>query len=112
MGSGGRGAARQPAEGVDFPDPVILEVRYRPVEGGAASTTEPPDQEYVSRAELARELNASIYNAGQSLADLKDEDFELTFFCACGCMAEIRRTLREYASAGAVVEGHSRPATV
>jgi hypothetical protein len=112
MGSGGRRTARQPTEGVDVRDPVILEVRYRPVEDDAASTTEPPDQEYISRAELARQLNASIYKAGRSLADLKDEDFELTFFCACGCMAEIRRSLRDYASAGAVLEGHSRPGTV
>jgi hypothetical protein len=110
MGSG-KETAGQPAQGVDVPHPVILEIRYRP-EDGADSTTEAVDQGCITRAELARQLNASIYQAGQSLAEYKDEDFELTFFCACGCMAEIRRSLREYASAGAVVAGHSRPATV
>lgn len=111
MGSGQRGTERQTAQPGARSDPVILEFRYRPPDDDTDSPTETLEQEVaVRRAELARQLNASIYNAGQSLADQDDENFELTFVCACGCMAEIRRSLREYAIRGAVVDGHSRPA--
>lgn len=90
------------------PDPVILEFRCRPPDGGADSTTgaEPGD---VTGAEVARQLNASIYKAGLSLTDQRDEEFELAFFCACGCMTEVKRSLQDYVSRGAVVDGHSRP---
>jgi len=84
-----------------IPDPVILEFRYRP----EADATEPATENaktHLSRAELARQLNASIYRAGQGLSDQGDEDFELAFVCACGCMAEVRRSLREYVIRGAV----------
>jgi hypothetical protein len=46
------------------------------------------------RADLARQLNASIYKAGQSRPG-DDEEVELTFYCACGCMAEVKRSLRD-----------------
>lgn len=110
MGSGGRGPARQPGQRGAGPDPVILEFRFRPPEDGAHLPAEEVVEGAVTRAELARRLNASIYKAGQSLAEREDEEFELTFFCACGCLTEVRRSLREYVSAGAVVEGHVRPA--
>jgi hypothetical protein len=110
MGSERRGTTDGTAQpGAAF-DPVILEIRYRPATARPESQAENSPQTAVEKAELARQLNASIYNAGQSLADQDDENFELTFVCACGCMAEIRRSLREYAIRGAVVDGHSRPA--
>ena len=100
------GAARPGA----VPDPVILEFRYRPEADVPEEATENAGKAHLSRAELARQLNASIYRAGQRLSDQDDGDFELAFVCACGCMAEVRRSLREYVGRGAVVEGHSRPA--
>jgi len=90
-------------------DPVILEIRYTPEEAGADSTAH-DEQSRGRRAELARQLNASIYQAAQSLAEQGDDDFELTYFCACGCMEEVRRSLWEYVSRGAVIDGHPRPA--
>lgn len=63
----------------------------------------------MTRADLARQLNASIYNAAESLAH-DEETFEVTFFCACGCMSEVRRSLRDYVTRGAIVTGHGRPA--
>jgi hypothetical protein len=89
------------------PDPVILELRFRPPVTSAGSTTDDADD--LTRADLARQLNASIYKAGQSLTDRRDDEFELTFFCACGCMAEVKRSLRDYVARGAVVAGHRRP---
>ena len=35
---------------------------------------------------------------------------KLTFFCACGCMAEVKRSLRDYVVRGAIIAGHSRRA--
>jgi hypothetical protein len=89
----------RPAQRGAVPDPVSLEIRYRPPESGSET-----------RADLARQLNAEIYKAGQSSAHREDEEFELTFFCACGCMAEVKRSLRDYVIQGAIVPGHSRPA--
>lgn len=60
------------------------------------------------RADLARQLNASIYKAGQSRAG-DDGEVELTFDCACGCMAEVRRSLRDYVIRGVIVPGHAHP---
>lgn len=100
--------ARRSAQRGAVSDPVILEFRFRPYESGADVNTEGTGQD-ASRAELARRLNASIYKAGQSLRSQRGEEFELTFFCACGCLAEIRRSLREYVTRGAVLAGHSRP---
>jgi hypothetical protein len=117
VGSDGNERTRQPAQGGLARNPVILEFRYRPAEHDAAGehdadgAAEQPHSGYSSRAELARELNASIYKAGQVLSDPGDSDFELTFVCACGCMAEVRRSLQEYARQGAVLVGHSRNAT-
>jgi hypothetical protein len=99
MGSGGRGRADRATQRGALPDPVILEIRYRP-----------PESSSTTRADLARQLNAEIYKAGQSSAHQEDEEFELTFFCACGCMAEVKRSLRDYVTRGAIVAGHSRPA--
>jgi hypothetical protein len=73
------------------------------------STNEAREQRNATRIDLARQLNASIYKAGQSLAEQEDEEFELTFFCACGCMAEVKRSLRDYVIRGAIVAGHARP---
>ena len=63
----------------------------------------------AARADLARRLNASICDVGQSAATRKDTDFELTFFCACGCMAEVKRSLQDYVTRGAIVAGHAYP---
>lgn len=106
MGSGRRGTARRLPHAGAVPDPVILELRYSPPE---SSLDQAGDAEAATRADLARELNASIYKAGQSCAQ-EDEEFELTFFCACGCMAAIKRSLRDYVTRGAVLAGHTRPA--
>jgi hypothetical protein len=110
MGSGRRGTARQPDRPGAVPDPVILELRFRPPGDHAASKSGDAARGDVAAAEVARRLNASIYKAGESLADERDKEFELTFFCACGCMEEVKRSLQEYVTRGAVVEGHSRPA--
>ena len=110
MGSGRRGTAHQPAQSGAVPDPVILEFRNRPPESSPDSPADSTDEEHITKAEQARRLNASIFKVGQSLGDRVDEEFELTFFCACGCMTEVKRSLREYVIRGAVVNGHSRPA--
>ncbi len=110
MGSERRGTAHGAAQPGAVPDPVILEFRYRPEVDVPEPTTEDASKAHLSRAELARQLNASIYRAAQCLSDQDDEDFELSFVCACGCMAEVRRSLREYVSRGAVADGHARPA--
>ena len=109
MGSGGRGTAGEPANGGHVPDPVILELRFRPPEGSSDQISGDAHRESIRRADLALQLNASIYNAAQSLAH-DEETFEVTFFCACGCMAEVRRSLRDYVMRGAIVTGHGRPA--
>jgi hypothetical protein len=98
MGSGRRGRADRATQRGALPDPVILEIRYRPPESGSEA-----------RADRARQLNAEIYKAGRSSAHQEDEEFELTFFCACGCMTEVKRSLRDYVIRGAIVAGHSRP---
>jgi hypothetical protein len=102
MGSGRRGSAHRVAQQGAVPDPVILEIRYRPPESDSESDSE-------TRTDLALQLNAEIYKAGQSLAHHEDEELELTFFCACGCMAEVKRSLRDYVARGAIITGHSRP---
>jgi hypothetical protein len=108
MGSGKRGAARQAQRGA-VPDPVILEFRFRPAEDAADATGEAARREdLTTRADLARCLNAAIYRVGQSLSDSRDPTFELTFFCGCGCMAEVRRTPDDFVTRGALVPGHSR----
>jgi hypothetical protein len=108
MGSRRRGTAHRPAQRGAVPDPVILELRYRPPEGVSDRSTADPDPEDEVRADLARRLNASIYKAAQSFGQWEDE--ELTFVCACGCMAEVKRSLRDYVTRGAIVTGHTRPA--
>jgi hypothetical protein len=62
----------------------------------------------VSRADVARQVNSFIYKAAQ--ASGYEEDAEFTFVCACGCLAEVTRSLREYVTRGAVLTGHARPA--
>ena len=109
MGSGRRGTTHRPAQPGAVPDPIILEFRYRSPESDPDALTDSPEEEDVPKAELARRLNASIYKVGQSLKDPQDEEFELSFYCACGCMAAVKRSLRDYVIRGAVVEGHSRP---
>jgi hypothetical protein len=110
MGSGRRGTAHQQAQGGAVPDPVILEFRHRPLDGEPDSLADSSEEEHVTSAELARRLNASIYKVGQLLGDRADEEVELTFFCACGCMTEVKRSLQDYVIRGAVVNGHPRPA--
>jgi hypothetical protein len=112
MGSGRRGTEHQPAQPGAVPDPVTLEFRFRPPESSTGSITEDVDESDVTSAELARQLNASIYKIGLSLADQREEEFQLMFFCACGCMAEVKRSLRDYVTRGAVVTGHARPSDV
>jgi hypothetical protein len=107
MGSERRGAANQPGERGAVPDPIILELRYRP-EVASDRMTADAEPEGDTRADLARQLNASIYNAAQSSAHYEDEGAELRFFCACGCMAEVKRSLRDYVTRGAVIAGHAR----
>lgn len=109
MGSERAEAGGRPVEREGRPDPVILELRYRPTDGGSERVPEDDDSGDASRVELARQLNASIYKAGQSFAHPEDEAFELTFFCACGCMAEVKRSLQDYVTQGAIVAGHARP---
>jgi hypothetical protein len=108
MGSEGERAAQPPTQRGAVPDPVILELRYRPPESGSDQGTEDDDSR-DARADLARQLNAEIYKAGQFSSHPEEEDFELTFYCACGCMAEVKRSLREYVIRGAIVSGHARP---
>jgi hypothetical protein len=90
------------------PDPIILVLLYRPAESVSDRRTGEHSGEDVMRADLARRVNASIYNAARSSDH--DEHEELAFVCACGCMAEVRRSLRDYVTRGAVVTGHARPA--
>jgi hypothetical protein len=87
---------------------VILELRYRPPESGSDRTTGDADPGDASRADLALQLNASIYKSAQSRAGQDDDESELTFYCACGCMSEVKRSLRDYVTRGAIVPGHSR----
>jgi hypothetical protein len=62
----------------------------------------------VTKADVARRLNSSIYDVGKSLATPTDDHFELTFFCECGCMAEVKLSFRGYeAVAGVYLGGHS-----
>jgi len=110
MGSEERERAHRPAQPGAVPDPVILELRYRPPESGSDRGIDAAGSGDLTRADLARQLNAEIYNAGRYSAHPEDEDLELTFFCACGCMAEVKRSLRDYVTRGAIVAGHSRPA--
>jgi hypothetical protein len=104
---GRRGTEHQPAQRGAVPDPVILEFRFRPPESDEG--TEDADESDVRSAELARQLNASIYKAALSVAGHREEESQLTFFCACGCMAEVKRSLRDYVTRGAIVTGHARP---
>jgi hypothetical protein len=108
MGSQRRETAKRPTQRGGVPDPVILDLRYRPER--RPDGTADGDTQDITRAELALQLNASLFKAGQSLADQKDDDFELTFLCACGCMAEVKRSLQDYVIRGAVIAGHARPA--
>ena len=109
MGSGGRGTARRSAQRGAVPDPVILELRFRPPESGGDRGPHDSRAGDDARADLARQLNASIYKAAQAYACDDDEQLEFTFFCACGCMADVKRSLRDYVMRGVIVAGHSRP---
>jgi hypothetical protein len=62
----------------------------------------------MNRAYVARQVNSFIYKAAQSSG--YQEDTEFTFLCACGCLAEVTRSLREYVTKGAILTGHARPA--
>jgi len=84
MGSEEGGTERRPAQHDFLPDPITLEFRFRPPERGGKSVAEDAEQSDVTSAELARQLNASIYKVGLSLADQREQEFQLTFFCACG----------------------------
>jgi len=110
MGSGGRGSARRPVQRGAVPDPVILELRFRPPDTDGDQMLEEGSAGDVARADLARQVNASIYKAAQTSAGEENEELEFTFFCACGCLAEVKRSLRDYVIRGAIVPGHARPA--
>jgi len=71
---------------------------------GAARNPEDP-----KRAQLARELNMSIHEVAASLSGEGDEDFEMTFYCECGCLSPLRLTLSGFEAGGALIAGHSRP---
>jgi len=67
---------------------------------------EETDSEARTKANIARELNMQIREIGGSLQAGGDP---LTFYCECGCMAEVKRTVREYDAAGALAESHVCP---
>jgi hypothetical protein len=112
MGSGGRGSAHRPAQRGAVPDPVILELRFRPPEEDGDPAVDDGATGDVTRADLARQLNASIYKAAQSYGGEGQEELEFTFFCACGCMTEVKRLLRDYVTRGAIAPGHAWPGYV
>ena len=109
MGSGGRGSAPRAAQRGAVPDPVILELRFRPPESGGEAPLDDGDAGDAARADLARQLNASIYNAARMYATEEDDQLEFTFLCACGCMTMVKRSLRDYVIRGVIVAGHARP---
>jgi hypothetical protein len=58
-------------------------------------------------AEVARQVNAQIREIAESLAIQGDEGHKYTFFCECGCLQALERTLEEVARDGfALAEGH------
>jgi hypothetical protein len=60
-----------------------------------------------SRADLACELNLQIRAIVRSLREPADSGEELTFFCECGCLSEVRLTVGTFdAEGGAWLEGH------
>lgn len=66
----------------------------------------------LTKSELARELNAQIRDIAAELAQPEDFSEEFTFFCECSCLRPIKLTLSAFdAAGGAVIEGHSRPAS-
>jgi hypothetical protein len=65
-------------------------------------------------AEVARQVNAQIREIAESLATQGDESHEYTFFCECGCLQPLTRTLPELTRQGfALAQGHpaSRPSS-
>jgi hypothetical protein len=58
-------------------------------------------------AEVARQVNAQIREIAESLARPGDESHRYTFFCECGCLQPLERTLSEVTREGvALAEGH------
>jgi hypothetical protein len=58
-------------------------------------------------AEVARQVNAQIREIAESLAIQGDEGHKYTFFCECGCLEPLERTLDEVARDGfALAKGH------
>jgi hypothetical protein len=61
-------------------------------------------------AEVARQLNAQIREIAESLAAQGDESHKYTFFCECGCLQPLARTLPDIAREGfALADGHQPP---
>jgi hypothetical protein len=85
--------------------PWILEVLTESTTRSEGDAAEGP-----ARVVLARQLNCSIHEIGRRLTARGDEDFDLTFFCQCGCLRPITLTLAGFeAAGGAWLEGHPRP---
>ena len=63
-----------------------------------------------ARAQLAREMNLSFQEIASGLSAKRDDDFEVTFYCECGCLEPVKLTLSDFeAAGGALKPGHSRP---
>jgi hypothetical protein len=58
-------------------------------------------------AEVARQVNAQIREIAESLAIQGEDEHKYTFFCECGCLYPLERTLDQLARDGsALAEGH------
>jgi hypothetical protein len=61
-------------------------------------------------AEVARQVNAQIREIAESLAIRGDDGHKYTFFCECGCLQPLARTLAEVTREGfALADGHTPP---
>ena len=59
---------------------------------------------------MARQVNSSIHKVALKFKTQGDEDFDLTFFCECGCLRPVTVTLAGFdAAGGAWIEDHPRP---
>jgi hypothetical protein len=66
---------------------------------------EESDSASSTRADIARDLNRAIWAIADGLP--ADSDAErLTFYCECGCLAEVKLSLTEYGRNGARADGH------
>jgi hypothetical protein len=69
--------------------------------------SDPPEPAKLSPAEMAREVNAVIYEMAESLDRLVPDDQGVGFLCECGCLGIAAIALGEYrAAGGAWIAGH------